>query len=77
MNGSNANVIVYVKQPVHQGQVRAISADIGALYGVVRVENSRRSENVICVDYDPRTIGSQHILQHVREHGVSARLVGM
>jgi hypothetical protein len=77
MNTSNANVIVYVRQPVRQGQARAISATVGALHGVVRAEHSCRSENIICVDYDPQTIASRHILQCVRNQGVSARLVGM
>lgn len=77
MKSSNANVIVYVQPPVQQGQARAISESIGALPGVVRSVSSPRSKNMICVDYDPRTIGSQHILQVVRDQGVPVRLVGM
>jgi hypothetical protein len=77
MKNSNANVIVYVQLPVQQGQARAISESIGALPGVVRAVSSPRSENMICVDYDPRTIGSQHILKVVRDQGVPVRLVGM
>jgi hypothetical protein len=77
MKTCNANVIVYLKQPVRQGMARVISETISTLQGVVRAVNSPRSENMICVDYDPATIGSRHILQVVREHGVPARLVGM
>ena len=73
MKSSNASVIVYVQQ----GQARVISASIGALAGVVRAENSRRTENMICVDYDPQTTGSQHILQAARGQGIQVRLVGM
>jgi hypothetical protein len=54
-----------------------ISETISTLQGVVRAVNSPRSENMICVDYDPATIDSRHILQVAREHGVPARLVGM
>jgi hypothetical protein len=77
MKTSNANVIVYVKKPVQHEMARVISKSIGALQGVVRAVNSPRSENMICVDYDPDTIGSQHILQVVCEQGVPARLIGM
>jgi len=77
MNSSNANVIVYVQQPVQQGQARAISETISALQGVARAVNSRGSENMICVDYDPRTVDSQHILQVARDQGVTALMVGM
>jgi hypothetical protein len=77
MRTSNANVIVYVKQTIGQGKARVISETISALQGVVRAVNSPRSENMICVDYDPATIDSRHILQVAREHGVPARLVGM
>lgn len=77
MGTSNANVIVYVKLPVRQGMTRVVSEAISTLQGVVRAVNSSRSENMICVDYDPAIIDSRHILQVVREHGVPARLVGM
>jgi hypothetical protein len=77
MKSSNANVIVYVQRPVQQGQARVISQYIGALPGVVRATNSRRTENMICVDYDPGTTGSQHILKVARDQGVQVRLVGM
>jgi hypothetical protein len=77
MNTRTSNVIVYVQQPVHQGQARVVSKAFGALRGLVSAAHSRRLENVICVDYDPRTIGSLHILQCARDQGVSARLVGM
>jgi hypothetical protein len=77
MKSSNANVIVYVQPPVQQGQARVINESLGALPGVVRAVSSPGSENMICVDYDPRTIGSQHILQVARERGVPVRLIGM
>jgi hypothetical protein len=77
MKSSNANVIVYMQPPVQQGQARVISESLGALPGVVRAVSSPRSENMICVDYDPETIDSQHILQVVRDQDVSVRLVGM
>ena len=77
MNTSRTNVIVYVKQTLHQGQSRDISKTIGALHGVVNAYNSRRTENMICVEYDPHIIDSQHILQRARDHGVPARLIGM
>lgn len=77
MKISNSNVIVYVKRPVDREQTRAISESISALHGVVNAQSSRRAQNMICVDYEPWIIDSQHILQCVRNQGVKARLVGM
>jgi hypothetical protein len=77
MKTSNANVIVYLQQAAQQGQARVISETIGALRGVVRAVSSPRSENMICVDYDPKTIDSQHILKVARGQGVPVRLIGM
>jgi hypothetical protein len=77
MKTSNSNVIVYVKQPVHREQARVISESIGALHGVVSAQNSSRVENMICVDYNPRAIDAQHILECVSNRGFPARLVGM
>jgi copper chaperone CopZ len=77
MKTSNSNVIVYVKQPVHREQARAISETLGALHGVIKTQTSQRTGSVISVDYDPRSIDSQHILQSVSEQGYNARLVGM
>jgi hypothetical protein len=77
MNTRNTNVIDYVKQTLRQGQTREISDTIGALHGVANAHNSRRTERIIFVDYDPGIIDSQHILQSVRDQGVTARLVGV
>jgi hypothetical protein len=77
MKTSNANVIVYVQRPAQPGQARVISETIGALRGVVRAVSSPGSEHMICVDYDPETIDSQHILKVARGQGVPVRLVGM
>jgi hypothetical protein len=77
MRTCNANVIVYVKQPLREGMASLISEAISSLQGVVRAVNSPRSESLICVDYDPASVDSRHILQVVREHSVPARLVGM
>jgi len=71
MKTSNSNVIVYVKQPARREQVRVISKAIGALDGVVKAQNSSRADNMICVDYDPRVIESQHILRCVNKQSCS------
>jgi cell division protein FtsX len=77
MRTSNANVIVYIKKSVRHELSREISQSIAALQGVTSAVSSRKSDNMISVDYDSGTVGSQHILQVAREHGVPARLVGM
>ena len=74
MNRPNASVIVYLKQPEHN---RDISQNIASLNGVRKTRISERANSMICVDYDPRTTDSRHILQSVTSQGIDARLVGM
>jgi copper chaperone CopZ len=77
MKTAIANVIVYVKQPVHQEQSHMISEWIGALQGVEHAQASARTQSLISVDYDPTKTDSQHILQSVSGQGYTARLIGM
>ena len=74
---SNSTPIVHDNHPPGQGRARAARKATGALHGVVQAVNSPRTENAICVDYDPAVINSQNILQCVRDQGVTARLVGI
>jgi hypothetical protein len=74
MSNHNANVIVYVKQA---DQSRSISETIAHVNGVRKASISERVKSFICVDYDPRTTDSMHILKSVTSQGFNARLVGM
>jgi hypothetical protein len=77
MNTGNANVIVYIRQPLGPEQTRQLRHSVGALRGVTQASTSDRTATVMCVDYDPTTIDSQRILSCVTGQGVAARLVGM
>lgn len=77
MNTANANVIVYVRQPVSAEQGRRLREAIGELRGVSNATASRRATTLMCVDYDPSAVDSQRILNAVTSRGYSARLVGM
>jgi len=77
MSTGNANVIVYVREPVNAEQGRRLRDTVSALRGVRNASTSHRAATLMCVDYDPSTIDSQHILNCVTGQGFSARLVGM
>ena len=77
MNTANANVIVYVRQPVNAEQGCRLRDAISALRGVSNASASDRAATLMCVDYDPSTVDSQRILNAVTSQGFSARLVGM
>ena len=77
MKTSNANVIVYVQDSVDAEQINQIGASVAGLAGVVQTRPGANTRQVVLVDYDPRSVDSQHILGRVREQGVQATLVGM
>ncbi len=77
MKTGNANVIVYVQDSVDAEQINRIGASVAGLAGVVQTRPGANTRRVVLVDYDPRSVDSQHILGRVREQGVQAALVGM
>jgi hypothetical protein len=77
MKASNTNVIVYVQDSVDAEQINRIGASVARLAGVVRARTGLNRSRTVLVDYDPRSVDSQHILGRVREQGVRATLVGM
>jgi len=77
MKHKGANVIVYVKQPVEQVQVKQISKSVSNLHGVVHSEVSNWARSFFSVDYDPASTNSKHILEHVNSQGYNAVLVGI
>lgn len=77
MSNSNANVIVYVQDSVDAEQIERLSHSLAGLAGVVKTQRGASRSPVVLVDYDPRSVDSQHILGRVREQGVQATLVGM
>ena len=77
MKYHNANVIIYVKQPVEQGQLKRISNIVSSMRGVLNTEVSIWKKSFFSVDYDPSSTDSKHILNCVKDQGYSAVLVGM
>jgi predicted nicotinamide N-methyase len=77
MKTSNANVIVYVQDSVDAEQIKQIGASVAGLVGVAQTRPGANARRVVLVDYDPRSVDSQHILGRVREQGFQATLVGM
>jgi hypothetical protein len=77
MKTRNANVIIYIKQPVEQGKVKQLSKIVGGMHGVVATEISKMARSFFRVDYDPYTTDSRSILACVKRQGYSAVLVGM
>ena len=77
MSQNNASVIVYVKQPVKQGEVRRISKSVRGLRGVTRTEVSKWARSFFSVDYNPEATDSKRIIEYVNDQGYGAVLVGM
>lgn len=77
MSKHKANVIVYVKPPVKQGQIKTISHIVAKMIGVSGTETSDKSRSFFSVSYDPFATDSHQIIECVRDQGYNAVLVGM
>jgi hypothetical protein len=77
MRNHNATVIIYIKQPVEQRKVKQLSKIVDGMHGVIGTKISKMAKSFFSVDYDPYATDSRNILDHVRNQGYSAVLVGM
>lgn len=77
MKPHNANLVVHVNEAVAPDQALDLARNVIALGGVGHASMSRHANHLMLVDYDPRSVDSQGILQCVLAQGYSASLVGM
>lgn len=77
MQTTQANVVVDVKPVLSGGAGDELLSELRRAQGVTGVRTSPRTRGLVLVDYDPKIIDSQAILQRVVQRGFYARLVGM
>jgi hypothetical protein len=77
MRVTSTNIVVDVKQLLSSDSGDQLLGDLSTTPGVTKAWVSTRARRLVLVDYDPRVIDSQAILDAVSRRGFDARLVGM
>lgn len=72
----NANVVLHIDESLSADQLQDVEQDIACIDGVVSSCVHEKTPHLLVVDYDPRTIRSSHLLQHIRGSGLHAELIG-
>jgi len=73
----HANVLMHFAARLDDQQVDDARAALAAVAGVARVEPSRKLPQLLLVDYDPRVVSAQALLDAVRHRGLAPQLIGM
>ena len=74
---SYANVLMHFAARLNARQVDDARAALASIAGVARVEPGRKLQQLLLVDYDPRVVSAQALIDAVRLRGLAPRLVGM
>jgi len=74
---NNANVLMHFAARLDDRQVDVARAALAGVAGVSRVAPGRKLRQVLLVDYDPRVVNAQALIDAVRRCGLVPRLVGM
>ena len=72
-----ANLLMHFAARPDDRQVDDARAALAALAGVARVAPGRKLRQVLLVDYDPRVVSAQALLDAVRHRGLAPQLIGM
>lgn len=76
MSTYNANVVVHIDESLSTNQLQDMELDISCISGVICTCIHEKTPHLLVVDYDPRTVRSSHLLQHIQGNGLHAELIG-
>ena len=71
------NVMVYIQQYVDRQQLADAKQLVDTCKGIINSMLGQTSANLLLVDYDPDMVSGKEILDTLRGHGITAKLVGM
>ena len=72
-----SNVVLYIQQFVDRQQLASAKQIVDTCKGIVNSMLGQTSAKLLLVDYDPSIVTGKEILDTLKGHGISAKLVGM
>ena len=71
------NVLLYIRQFVNREQLVEAKKKVDECKGIINTMLGQASANILLVDYDPQVVSGKDIIDSLRGHGITAKLVGM
>ena len=72
-----SNVVLYIQQFADRQQLVGAKQIVDTCKGIVNSMLGQTSAKLLLVDYDPGIVSGKEILDTLKGHGISAKLVGM
>ncbi len=72
-----SNVVLYIQQFVDRQQLVGAKQIVDACKGIANSMLGQTSAKLLLVDYDPEIVSGSEILDTLKGHGISAKLVGL
>lgn len=71
------DVVIHIDEALGDDAIHELERDLSCVPGVYCACVNDRARHLMLVDYDPEGIQAGELLNVVRQHGVSAELVGL
>ncbi len=76
MRSYDTNVVIHVAEELNDDQIYGIQQELAGVSGLVSACVHERTRHLWIIDYDPRQVRSGQLLQHIRDNGLHAELIG-
>jgi hypothetical protein len=76
MNTYDVNVVVHIDEDLSASEIHRIEQSLSSINGIVSACAHEKTPHLMVVDYDPRTVQAGSLLQHLRNDGLHAELIG-
>jgi hypothetical protein len=76
MSTYNVNVVVHIDESLSANQLHDMGKDLSDVTGVVSACVHERTPHLLVVDYDPLSVHSGALLDHLKGSGLHAELIG-
>jgi hypothetical protein len=77
MSEHRSDIVIHIDEALQDDMIHAVERDLSAQEGVYSACTNDRARHLMLVDYDPRALQATDLLHRVREHGLSAELIGL
>lgn len=72
----DANVVVHIDESLSSSELENVEKTISGINGIVSACIHEKTPHLMVVDYDPKTVNSGALLQHLKGNGLHAELIG-
>jgi hypothetical protein len=72
----DVNVVVHIDEELSASEIHNVERSLSSVNGIVSACAHEKTPHLLVVDYDPRTVRAGSVLQHLKNDGLHAELIG-